>query len=81
MQRGHNRDYCFVNEQDYLDYLDWLNEALRKTGCQLHAYVLMTHPVNLLLTQEKADAIPKLLQPDNLEKRIPQTRPPLPLYI
>ena len=61
VQRGHNRDACFLNEQDCLAYLGWLDEALQQTGCQLHAYVLMTNHVHLLLTPAKADAIPKLL--------------------
>ena len=60
-QRGHNRDACFLNEQDYLAYLGWLDEALRQTGCQLHAYVLMTNHLHLLLTPERAKTIPKLL--------------------
>ena len=61
VQRGHNRDACFLHEQDYLAYLGWLDDALRQTRCQLHAYVLMTNHVHLLLTPEKADAIPTLL--------------------
>lgn len=61
VQRGHNRDACFLNEQDYLAYLGWLDEALRQTGCQLHAYVLMTNHVHLFLTPERAETIPKLL--------------------
>ena len=61
VQRGHNRDACFLNEQDYPAYLGWLDEALRQTGCKLHAYVLMTNHVHLLLTPEKADTVPQLL--------------------
>lgn len=61
VQRGHNRDACFFCDDDYLAYLHWLNEALKSTGCQLHAYALMTNHVHLLITPEKADAIPKLL--------------------
>ena len=61
VQRGHNRDACFLYEADYLAYLNGLEEALRKTACQLHAYVLMTNHVHLLLTPEKANAVPQLL--------------------
>ena len=61
VQRGHNRDACFFNDDDYRIYLHWLGEALRDTGCQLHAWVLMTNHVHLLLTPERADAVPKLL--------------------
>jgi putative transposase len=61
VQRGHNRDACFLNEADYLAYLGWLDEALQQTGCRLHAYILMTNHVHLLITPEKAETVPKLL--------------------
>ncbi len=56
VQRGRNREPCFFGEEDYVTYLHWLAEALKKTRCALHAYALMTHPVHLLLTpQERRD--------------------------
>ena len=61
VQRGHNRDACFFTEEDYLAYQGWLAEALRKTGCQLHAYVLMTNHVHLLLTPPTAEAVSQLV--------------------
>lgn len=61
VQRGHNRDPCFFAEEDYSSYLRRLGEALRDTGCALHAYVLMTDHVHLLLTPQKAEAVPRLL--------------------
>jgi putative transposase len=61
VQRGHNREACFFGEQDYLSYLHWLGEALAATRCALHAYVLMTNHVHLLLTPSRAEAVPKLL--------------------
>lgn len=61
VQRGHNREPCFFAEEDYSSYLHWLGEALTETGCALHAYVLMTNHVHLLLTPTKAEAVPKLL--------------------
>jgi len=41
--------------------LHWLDEALHESGCALHAYVLMTNHVHLLLTPENAALIPRLL--------------------
>jgi putative transposase len=61
VQRGHSREPCFFAEEDYYTYLHWLGEALTETGCSLHAYVLMTNHVHLLLTPAKAAAVPKLL--------------------
>ena len=61
VQRGHNREPCFFAEEDYSSYLHWLSEALAETECALHAYVLMTNHVHLLLTPKKAAAVPRLL--------------------
>ncbi len=57
VQRGHNREPCFFAEEDYRSYLHWLGE----TECALHAYVLMTNHVHLLLTPKQAEAVPRLL--------------------
>ncbi len=61
VQRGHNREPCFFAEVDYLAYQDWLGAALEDTRCQLHAYVLMTNHVHLLLTPPDQDAIARLM--------------------
>ncbi|WP_439640283.1 transposase [Nevskia sp.] len=61
VQRGHNREPCFFSEDDYDTYLYWLGKALGETGCTLHAYVLMTNHVHLLLTPCKAAAVPRLV--------------------
>ena len=61
VQRGHNREPCFFGEQDYSSYLHWLGEAVTEFDCALHAYVLMTNHVHLLLTPRKAEAVPKLI--------------------
>jgi putative transposase len=61
VQRGHNRGACFFAEEDYLAYREWLGEALKETGCKLHAYVQMTNHVHLLLTPPEVDAVPRLM--------------------
>jgi putative transposase len=61
VQRGHNRDACFFAEDDYLAYLHWLAESLQGTGCKLHAYVLMTNHVHLLLTPPDMEAMSRLM--------------------
>ncbi|WP_366514978.1 transposase [Solimonas terrae] len=55
MQRGNNRQACFYADDDYVFYLDWLKEYARKAGCQIHAYVLMTNHVHLLISSLRAD--------------------------
>lgn len=61
VQRGHNRERCFFAEKNYFSYLHWLKEALAEHECVLHAYVLMTNHVHLLLTPKEAAAVPKLV--------------------
>ncbi len=61
VQRGHNRDACFFADEDLLAYRDWLGEALKKSGCALHAYVFMTNHVHLLLTPPSAQAVAQLV--------------------
>ncbi|MHB9100930.1 MAG: transposase [Sulfuricella sp.] len=56
IQRGNNRQACFFTDEDYHLYLDWLNEHSTKTGCQVHAYVLMTNHVHLLISTDRAGA-------------------------
>jgi putative transposase len=62
IQRGNNRQPCFLNEQDYHFYLESLREAVRQTGCHVHAYVLMTNHVHLLVTPESVGAISQAMQ-------------------
>ena len=56
IQRGNNRQACFYSESDYLIYLEWLEEYSKKYACQIHAYVLMTNHVHLLVTPPKEDS-------------------------
>jgi len=56
IQRGNNRQACFYADEDYRFYLDWLCEHAAKTGCQVHAYVLMTNHVHLLVSAERLEA-------------------------
>ena len=61
VQRGHNRDACFFREEDYLTYQHWLGEALTETDCALHAYVLMTNHVHLLITPKRAESVSRFV--------------------
>lgn len=56
IQRGNNRQACFFGDEDYACYLDWLRESAARTGCQVHAYVLMTNHVHLLVSAEPPGA-------------------------
>ena len=56
IQRGNNRQACFFADENYRFYLDWLARHADKTGCRVHAYVLMTNHVHLLISTERAEA-------------------------
>ena len=56
IQRGNNRQPCFLRDLSQLD------EAARAQGCRLHAYVLMTNHVHLLMTPEVAGAVARTIQ-------------------
>ena len=62
IQRGNNRQPCFYAEQDYQCYLSHLKEVAEKYHCQIHAYVLMTNHVHLLVTPLKEHAISQMMQ-------------------
>ncbi len=62
IQRGNNRQAVFFDEGDCRRYLDDLNEVAEKTGCQIHAYVLMTNHVHLLVTPMASRGISRLMQ-------------------
>jgi putative transposase len=62
IQRGNNRQACFFADDDYRFYLDHLSQCARHAGCAIHAYVLMTNHVHLLLTPREADAAGRLMK-------------------
>lgn len=62
IQRGNNRQAIFAADGDYVAYLDWLQQGAQANGLHLHAYVLMTNHVHLLVTPMAEDSIGRTLQ-------------------
>ena len=62
IQRGNNREPCFYSEGDYQRYLVDLEAVSRKYDCRIHAYVLMTNHVHLLVTPMIDHGIPQMMQ-------------------
>ncbi len=62
IQRGNNRVPCFTAHNDYLVYLDLLRECAFDCGCALHAYVLMSNHVHLLLSPDDDDSVSTMMQ-------------------
>ena len=55
VQRGNNRQACFVDQADYRLYLKLLILACKRHDCDVHAYVLMTNHVHILLTPHQPE--------------------------
>lgn len=62
VQRGNNRLPCFFDTADYRCYLTNLRAAAQRTGCAVHAYVLMTNHVHLLVTPTTVSAVSRRMQ-------------------
>ena len=62
IQRGNNRQSCFHTDSDYRVYLEHLRAACDAHGCVVHAYVLMTNHVHLLVTQTRVRGLSRTMQ-------------------
>jgi putative transposase len=62
IHRGNNRSQLFARTDDFIVFKNYIHSALLRTGCQIHAYVLMTNHVHLLMSQPKAGAIGRMMQ-------------------
>ena len=62
VQRGNDRQPCFFADVDRQRYLQDLKEIALREGCAVHAYVLMTNHVHLLMTPTGSVQIARLMQ-------------------
>ncbi|MGH1372862.1 MAG: transposase [Cellvibrionaceae bacterium] len=62
IQRGNNREACFYDEADYKAYLAFLNDTAEKYGGAIHAFVLMTNHVHLLVTPSDEQCVGRMMQ-------------------
>ena len=62
VQRGNNRQPCFLDEEDYRHYLACLGKASTKYAVSIHAYVLMGNHVHLLLTPKTDTGVSLFMQ-------------------
>jgi len=59
---GKNREPIFYADKGFHFYLEKLAEACSKHRCEVHAYVLMTNHVHLLITPNSENGISKVIQ-------------------
>jgi putative transposase len=62
IQRGNDRQPCFFADADDLRYRADLRDIALREGCEVHAYVLMTNHVHLLVTPASRGAIGRMMQ-------------------
>jgi len=62
LQRGNCRQAVFFSDDDSAAYSRWLHEACLKHGCRLHAFVLMTNHVHLLMMPQSRESISRVIQ-------------------
>lgn len=62
VQRGNDRQPCFFIDADRVRYLQDLREIALREKCAVHAYVLMTNHVHLLMTPTAAGQISRVMQ-------------------
>ena len=62
VQRGNNRQAVFYEDENYQQYKIYLSDAAKKYGCKIHAYVLMTNHVHLLVTADASQGVSNMMQ-------------------
>ena len=62
VQRGNIRPPCFHRDQDYVMYLNSLAEMSTKYEVDVHAFVLMTNHVHILVTPTTSDGASRMMQ-------------------
>ena len=62
IQRGNNRQRCFVAAKDFAAYARWLHEFSCKYDVAIHAWVFMTNHVHLLATPRTEDGVSRMMQ-------------------
>ena len=60
--RGNNRQAIFMDSADFERMLALLQNHAMEQGVQVHAYVLMSNHLHLLLTPSQNDSLPKMMQ-------------------
>ncbi len=62
VQRGHSREPVFFEDSDYQAYLHWLKEGAGRYSVDIHAYVLMSNHIHLLVTERISQGITRMMQ-------------------
>ena len=62
VQRGNNREACFIEEENYQFYLELWEKISEQKGVAVHAYCLMTNHIHFLVTPEEETSISETMK-------------------
>ena len=58
----YSREPVFFEDNDYFAYLNWLKQVANCFNCAIHAYLLMTNHIHILVTPEDVQGINRMMQ-------------------
>ena len=62
IQRGINRQACFISDKDFATYAYRLDQSARRYQVAVHAWVFMTNHVHLLVTPQSEQGVSRMMQ-------------------
>lgn len=62
VQRGNNREACFLEREDYQTYLKLWEQVSQRYGVKVHAFCLMTNHIHFLATPSSNTALSNTLK-------------------
>jgi len=62
VQRGNNREACFIDPESYQVYLELWQKMSHRYGVQVHAYCLMNNHIHFLATPLRTDSLSNALK-------------------
>lgn len=62
VQRGNNREACFIEPENYQYYLELWERISREKSVAVHAYCLMTNHIHFLVTPQDAAGISRTMK-------------------
>lgn len=62
VQRGHNKNNVFFENDDYKTYLEWLQEGSEWYEVPVHAYVLLPNEIHILATPPDKESASRMMQ-------------------
>ena len=62
VQRGHDQNNVFFENEDYQAYLEWLQEGSEWYEVPIHAYALLPNEIHILATPSSKEAASRMMQ-------------------